>query len=1154
MERKEIVERKLSKKLNAGTSIWSRKSVKRSATAHPAPSPAQVSHQPHQSHDAKRREEEELVATDSDKPDWVLPMNSPRSIIPDSRDLPVSHSKDVWSSVPIPSHKTRYFIHNPIGPRWYKNHHLIPRSETTPAARPPSFFSPSFPPIAASASQDRLEDPTHAAGPSRTPSNSPLPTPNSSQTRVEDRPRTRKLSETAHDVVDLLDVTDPWGTNWHHHSPYDIGLVNGPISADVQDILQTRSRRSSMDQSRRKSVAPSPLSQSMSAINLNVKPEIQIPRKLSKRRAPTPTSATVGAKDTGRHAVSLPTTPLDTRLPSSDLPKRMSVAAPLTGSSMSTQNMSSKKGTKGGVLGRLVRKLSLLAKPLSNPIQLKREVDRQQINSLHHVPDAAPRHSLAPSRQTLPEKPMSETGKRVPPPPAKEPVKVDDISKDTDSFSVVSFEAPFSIGRLTIANPDSPELDDTTPVQGALPLPPNKESLGTALRNESPPHSTSPSTFASTLQLNLDPPVPPQKSLSPPTPPTKLNDEVVSESPSIIVRQPSSEHQRTDLLSQKSELSERPSSTLSNKSPASFQGSGSATEQSSSSSRPTAPPPQNIPQPVDQPSSQPLQMLRPASSTSKKAESISVAASTVPFPTGNPGERLHLFYEYDNSLLSAASVLANPPTPHTDADKAILATPNQPPPVLPSKTDLPTRQTQTFRLVRSPSENVFSNDKIVAAGEQWEVVGTEKKGKGSSSSKEHSAKEPELKSQERHHRDRDAKDRRDRDYHRKSRDHDCGRDSRDKCHGHNSRDTDHVRHSKDRDRFKDRDHVRHSKDRDRARHSKDRDRVRHSKDRDYAPELEGHDRDYVSDYKGRDSRGRNQKDRVSTTHSEKKRDSKARVEAEAEADSRHRHRSRRSSKLDESERSITISKSLSPPVLEPDSRHPEPSAVQHDLKRSDRPQEDRERKPTRKRHEASPTTVNLSTAQILPLPTQDIPVSRPLGRHPSLSTRPTSQLPPADEINAVRAKEAWDMERLWKARSVQGDELDGYTTIPSNHNTPVMTNISPPVVTSLHGSSHTSFVQQKPQHSIYHSMPAAPPPIIYPSPLSIPTVAHQIPTVSRRQPHTRTYNESVASDQKSYTRKSNPLPELPRESPYEIPADARNSEYWTKYAGLAATH
>ncbi|KAG6886982.1 hypothetical protein C0992_001334 [Termitomyces sp. T32_za158] len=368
-------------------------------------------------------------------------------------------------------------------------------------------------------------------------------------------------------------------------------------------------------------------------------------------------------------------------------------------------------------------------------------------------------------------------------------------------------------------------------------------------------------------------------------------------------------------------------------------------------------------------------------------------------------------------------------------------------------------------------------------------------------------------------RDRDYHDSRDRDYHRKSRDRDYVHESR--YHGHGSRDKDYVRDPKDRDR------------------------VHHSRDRDHAREIREYDKDYSHDHKSRDSRDRKHKDRESTTQSEKKRDTKAATEA----DHRHRHRSQ---KVGEGERATTVPKALH----ESDNRHHDHNAVRHDSKRVERHQEERESKPTRQRHESFTATVNISTAQTLPLPpTQNISTSRPLGRHPSLSARPTSQLSPADEINALRAKEAWDMERLYKARSMHGDEWNGYPTIPSNHNTPVMTNISPPITTNLHGSSHTAFVHHQPQHLIYHSMPAAPPPIIYSSPLSIPTVSHQSQPTSHRQSRTRVYADSVTSDRKSYTtaHTSNPLPEIPRESTYEIPADARHSEYWTKYAGLATT-
>jgi len=248
MERKEIIERKLSKrKSGSGTSIWSRKSVKKSATAQPIPTPVARSHPPpletDPHHEKRRRDEEEkvkqTVGEQKEEPDSVPSINLPRSIIPDPlRDLPAWYSKEELAAIPLPSPRMKFPLHNPVGPRWYKNYHLIPPSQIRPAARPPSVFSPSFPPMASASLQERSEDATRMLAPSRTPSNSPLPTPNSSQTGVEDtgKPRSRKTSQTAHDNVDLLDVTDPWGTNWHHQSPYDIGLSNGPVSVDVQEV------------------------------------------------------------------------------------------------------------------------------------------------------------------------------------------------------------------------------------------------------------------------------------------------------------------------------------------------------------------------------------------------------------------------------------------------------------------------------------------------------------------------------------------------------------------------------------------------------------------------------------------------------------------------------------------------------------------------------------------------------------------------------------------------------------------------------------------------------------------------------------------------------------------------------------------------------
>ena len=89
-------------------------------------------------------------------------------------------------------------------------------------------------------------DPAVAATPSRTPSGTPLPTPSSSETRIPDlsgKGRTRKISNVA-DNVDLLDASDPYGTNWHHESPYDGLGLNGdrnPVLPDVPDVRDSNS-------------------------------------------------------------------------------------------------------------------------------------------------------------------------------------------------------------------------------------------------------------------------------------------------------------------------------------------------------------------------------------------------------------------------------------------------------------------------------------------------------------------------------------------------------------------------------------------------------------------------------------------------------------------------------------------------------------------------------------------------------------------------------------------------------------------------------------------------------------------------------------------------------------------------------------------------
>ena len=156
-----------------------------------------------------------------------------KSIIPDQlAELPAWFSDDIdWAATTAAQFRAKYPLHNPMGPRYYKNHHLKPRAAER---RPPSVFSPAFPPMAATA--DRTQDPSRMSGPSRTPSGSPLNTPNSSQVRLHDmKGRPRKISQTSHDNL-ILEATDPWGTHLHNRSPYDVGKAHERSSPELPEV------------------------------------------------------------------------------------------------------------------------------------------------------------------------------------------------------------------------------------------------------------------------------------------------------------------------------------------------------------------------------------------------------------------------------------------------------------------------------------------------------------------------------------------------------------------------------------------------------------------------------------------------------------------------------------------------------------------------------------------------------------------------------------------------------------------------------------------------------------------------------------------------------------------------------------------------------
>ncbi|KAJ6621111.1 hypothetical protein B0H10DRAFT_2215379 [Mycena sp. CBHHK59/15] len=1011
MERKEIVERKLSKRKS--NSLWSRKSVKRTSTSqqavHALQTPAPSTTSPSTS--SLHRDRPTSVGDgDAESSDLVPPMPHSRSIIPDLlKELPAWYRDELHFSV-------RYNMHNPVGPRWYKNHHLIPPSHSRPATHPPSIFSPSFPAMNSSGVlQDRSEDVTRMPGLSRSSSNEPLQSPNSSQTRMDNvanLPRSRKTSQTAHDDVDLLDGSDPWGTAWHHESPYDVGLSsNSPVSIE-ENPQAVRSRTSSMTtaQNRRKTVTPSPLSQSTSAVHLQVPVGAHLPRKLSKRR-------TVGIFG-GRHAASLPTSPVDvanSREPSPQPPHR---GPPSFVPVVST----TKQERRGSVLSRLAKRFSITRKP-------------------------APVMAMEVVRQPSPEKLHWDQIKRVPPPLLREessfvviPPKTEAPKVEADRASSISLDADvtYTMGRLTVANPD-PGSVESTPVQRELSLS-AEEGRKQAVEHE---RGATDDTILSPAPSVTSPSPHPMQSISP-EPPIQCPQSSASfvrdaRSPEPIPAPsvPSRQHSPEKMAYSRSQsrtasppppsAPEKPAASSSNshrsgRSPSGHRNSverssfptSNGMQSQSSLGRVHSPPAGN--RLIEKP--QPPTPSPP----SPKLPTVPFPADYGPTPTLPPSELSYPLPEItaDISPLSASSILVNPPTPYTK-DMLMPDEPEPMPPPVPSKrssrdpspsqVSVTGRETETFRLVRSSSGNVYaSSETIRAAGEQWEVVESSKsKGKNRS-------------------------------------------------------------------------------------------------------------RDWESE-------GRR----------ELLRQARAERDAEAEQPKVRSERSRRRQSA-EGSNSQTFPRSDS---VDRHHRSPIPDSLvsRQEEPRTNRHKRDSERKLERERKTADP---------MLNKPQPPAPPSRTLERNPSKSARPISEVPTTEDMNTMRAREAWDMDRLWKARSMSGMEPNGVAVAPMPSG-PVPPEKHTQGLPAVYGSSHTAFMvstpfQQSSSSQIYHSMPHGPPPAVYPA--GYPS-SNGFP---RAPPLDHASNTSVPRPPLA-----NPLPEPPRESPYE-PAPLTLPEYWGKHTTVTTAH
>ncbi|KAI6031584.1 hypothetical protein BKA83DRAFT_4202553 [Pisolithus microcarpus] len=940
----------------------------------------------------------------------------------------LSHSvkENDMAAANVSTFRIKYPLHNPQGPPWYKNHHLIPPSALNP---PPLFFSPSFPPMAASI-HDRSEDSTRPPGPSRTHQQVRIP-------EIGGKPRSRKTSQ---DNVDLMDLSDPWGTHWHHESPYDAGTNTSPVSVDQPEVVptQSRSRLSSLNagQPRHKTVNPSPLSQSTSAVHLHVQ-EPPVTRKLSKRRKPglaglfgpqdkgvpqdEVTSVTSPNTSSAANRSSLVPTSLHLSTGAARRHSTLSpMSVPLNASSVALSTHSAnKKEKRGSVLGRLVRRFSVLRRGTQDiGATISESVENEKRGSAPSAgEEGAPRRSLYSQRPPSPEKRQFDPSKRVPPPK----IDSDLLTQAENGGGSLSGDVPFSpLGKLTITNPDLPSSGGTTPVGATPSLPPEHlwESLFDSQTRNNGRH-------LEILQTNPDDP-------------SKVGDRLSVISPPATGR----------LSPAKGLLSPL-----------------------------TVPPPSPSPPAVDPTSSSAHFVTRKESPSPNKEPSFvptlsTSASASVPGPSKPSPEptrplRPHLTLPHvDDSPLSRASVLVNPPTPcNAEESRARLPTPNKQfkgphPEEVSSRDPSPTksaveaapltksnsttsRQTETFRL-----------ESIIAEGEQWLLVNAE----------------------------------------------------------------------------------------DALRRRRTKDREEKSTKAERTEKVSSRSRDRES----RRSQGKH--DKAETSDSRQRAASHAKVKSSPANQGDNNHMSVRPS------RALSLDGAQRPLLIQPMvfTLQDEPPRVR---KGDDRRRDSSHSKPAR----AGPSSI--------------VAVAR-VERVPSGSTRPTSELTSTADINSLKAREAWNMDRLWKGRSM----YHGQPEAPFIHTPP------PPSVSrkelkpakvepahqdvvpshgAAHGSSHTSYVVQPlqahpvPASVFYANMPSAPPPIIY----ATTSPYGQVPHRPRDYKTFRSLPEFSFPPQDtsdSPNRTPNPLPAPPRESSYQpapfpaLPGQSSGSasEYWTKHTSV----
>jgi hypothetical protein len=499
--------------------------------------------------------------------------------------------------------------------------------------------------------------------------------------------------------------------------------------------------------SHHRTTAPSPLSQSTSAVHLHsadqdAPPPVALTRRLTKQRKPFEGifgfSSSAPASDT---ASMTPSTAGSSQTVTSKIFKRQSIFKSASTSSIAASVVPSEKRQKhSSLLGRFARRLSIMRRPgHSRGGSLDASNDGSRRQSLQ-VTDRTSITTRPPSFASPASPSENHQSTRVPPPqagttpspdstplrtPEDERTGVGEQTQDGKRDSMSSLEVSYSIGRLTVANPDAPSSVDDSPLNQSYPLPASRSAQASVpLPRQS-------------KEKPLPPPVPPSSPVFLEVPKFESLSALISPSNrAATTTSPAAPTSRGTPREDGQKLQSTPPSSL----PVPIPRTVSKSEKRATASSP--------------PSAKPVPASAPVSSPTHPPSTGRVSVSAPP--------------AIDDSPLSRASIIANPPTPYVEPTRinsppvkeqalaspsvhqsipspvitSIVSSPHAtspresqaPPSHEPSQTknqvsrvnsSVRSRETETFHLVRNPSAGAVpsTGQSILVAGEQWNVVG-----------------------------------------------------------------------------------------------------------------------------------------------------------------------------------------------------------------------------------------------------------------------------------------------------------------------------------------------------------------------------------------------------------------------------------------------